>query len=85
MNILVTGCNGYIGAHLVKQLKNKNYNVYGLDYKQCHNVSAYCTNIWDQDIRQLDNWNADLRNIKWDAICHLAALVSVKDSVLNPY
>ena len=84
MNILVTGCNGYIGAHLVKQLKSKNYNVYGLDYKQCHNVSAYCTKIWDQDIRQLDNWNADLRNIKWDAICHLAALVSVKDSVLNP-
>ena len=30
-NILVTGCAGFIGFHLTKQLLKKNFSVYGID------------------------------------------------------
>lgn len=31
MNILVTGCTGYIGSHTCVELLNENYNIIGLD------------------------------------------------------
>lgn len=31
MNILVTGCTGYIGSHTCVELLNAGYNIIGLD------------------------------------------------------
>ena len=37
MNILITGCAGFIGYHIVNELtKNKNYKIFGID-----NLNAY--------------------------------------------
>ena len=30
-NVLITGCNGYIGNAIVQRLLNKGYNVTGID------------------------------------------------------
>ena len=44
MKILVTGCNGYIGSHLLKKLSEKGYQVEGLDYKKGNDISHYMFN-----------------------------------------
>jgi UDP-glucose 4-epimerase len=72
-NILITGSSGYIGQHLFKQLKDA-YNVDGLDI-----VPSNSTNML-----------LDINTIKtefykeYDAVIHLAALVNVGESVLDP-
>ena len=45
INILVTGCAGFIGFHLAKLLLNKKFNVYGLD-----NLNNY----YSKNIKKLD-------------------------------
>ena len=82
--ILVTGCKGYIGKHLVKMLADYQYEVYGID-----NVpSSYDENFSSLDIMY------DVGNVVWglsdipeefDTIIHLAALVRVNDSVERPW
>jgi nucleoside-diphosphate-sugar epimerase len=35
MKLLITGCSGYIGSHLVKILKsNPDYEIHGLDFRK---------------------------------------------------
>ena len=53
MKILVTGCNGYIGSHLVKKLSEKGYQVEGLDYKKGNDISHYTKQIWNTDITNI--------------------------------
>ena len=38
MKILVTGHKGYIGSHVFSELKNQNYNVYGIDLKDGEDI-----------------------------------------------
>ena len=38
LKILVTGHKGYIGSHLFKELKNKNYEVSGIDIKEGNDI-----------------------------------------------
>ena len=82
MKILVTGCNGYIGSHLVKQLSEKGYQVDGLDYKKGNNINHYTKQIWHTDITS--NFSEELLAVKWDVVCHLAALTRVAHSVEFP-
>ena len=82
MKILVTGSNGYIGSHLVKQLTEKGYQVDGLDYKKSNDISHYTKQIWNVDLT--DNFPEELIACNWDAICHLAALTRVAHSVEFP-
>lgn len=84
MNILITGCNGYIGAYLTKELSERNHKIYGLDFKKGHRIDSYIEKVWDFDIRFPETWLPEIKEKKWDAICHLAALVSVGDSVEHP-
>lgn len=75
MKILITGISGYIGSHLYKLL---NDNVYGLD----KNRPNFLTNFYLQNIN--DTLDEKLVNEEFDCIIHLAAEVSVGDSVKNP-
>ena len=84
IDVLVTGCNGYIGSHLVGKLFAKKCNVYGLDFKEGNKVEHYTKKTWKNDINKPNDWEKDIFAKKWDAICHLAALVSVGESVKIP-
>ena len=74
--ILITGCSGYIGSHLVKMLADK-YEVHGLDINvpQANGLREF----YQHDIRKL----IDLPT-EFDAIIHLAALVNVGESEKMP-
>lgn len=74
--ILITGCSGYIGSHLVKMLADK-YEVHGLDINvpQANGLREF----YQHDIRKL----IDL-SIEFDAVIHLAALVNVGESERMP-
>ena len=74
--ILITGNSGYIGSHLSKMLDSE-YELYGLDL---NNPQYPLTNHRKHDIRQElpDNKNT------FDAVIHLAALVSVSESEKKP-
>jgi UDP-glucose 4-epimerase len=74
--VLITGCSGYIGSHLVKMLSD-DYEVHGLDINvpQADGLREF----YQHDIRKL----LDLP-IEFDAVIHLAALVNVGESEQTP-
>lgn len=85
--ILVTGCNGYIGQHLMSMLTNFNYEVWGID----NNFSNYIDtppNLIQMDLRYdlgevVHDWS-DLP-YEFDTVIHLAAFVKVNESVAQPW
>lgn len=77
-SILITGNSGYIGSHLTKLLnKSDEYLLYGLDLKE-PTIPVY--KFFNADITD----PVDLFDIEFDCVIHLAALVSVSDSITNP-
>lgn len=85
--ILITGCNGYIGQHLMKMLANFSYEVWGIDNK-FSNYNSAPENLIEMDIRYdigetLHDWS-DLP-YDFDTVIHLAASVKVNESVLKPW
>jgi len=88
MNILVTGGAGFIGKHLVKFLiKNKN-NVSILDNfsnskkKSISQFEKYQIKIFEGDIRNNEDILKASKN--QDLVIHLAAKISVEESIKNP-
>ena len=79
MNVLVTGCAGYIGSVLVNKLLNKGYNVIGVDCLMYGGESLISVfnhpnfKFYKADIREIDNMKPILKQA--DAIVHLAAIV----------
>jgi len=74
--VLVTGCSGYIGSHLVKMLSN-DYEVHGLDINvpQADGLREF----YQIDIRKLFELPTE-----FDCTIHLAALVNVGESEKVP-
>ena len=74
--VLITGCSGYIGSHLVKMLSD-DYEVHGLDINvpQADGLREF----YQHDIRKL----IDLPT-EFDCVIHLAALVNVGESERMP-
>jgi len=70
--VLITGCSGYIGSHLVKMLADE-YEVHGLDINipQANGLREF----YQHDIRKLIDLTTE-----FDAVMHLAALVNVGES-----
>lgn len=82
MNIVITGVGGFVGHHLVRELRKNNINIIGVTHES-------------DDISQIDDmlegcYRADLSK-EWpninepvDAIIHLAGLAAVGPSFDNP-
>ena len=95
MKILITGCAGFIGFHLVNFLVKKNYNVFG-----CDNLSSFSKKTQELRINQLKklkkfnfkkidlinekSLKAIYKNIKFDFVIHLAAQPGVRLSIKEP-
>lgn len=73
--VLITGSSGYIGQHLVKLLKN-DLDLYGIDIVPSNNL-----NLKIKDIRD-SNFFLDE---EFDTVIHLAALVNIGESVVQPW
>jgi len=74
MNILVTGSSGFVGKHLVNELKNKGNFVVKIDKKDGLNVNN------ERDLNQV----VDSLNGKLEMIVHLASNCSTQKSLDNP-
>lgn len=79
--VLVTGAYGYIGSHTVKALAKQGYIVDALDNEiSNNNITPY--------VRTIKIGNVTAETIGWgkyDTIIHLAAKISVEESVKNPW
>lgn len=86
MNVLVTGGAGYIGSHVVRQLRDQGHQVCIVDnlsngYRAnlISDVSFYAIDLFD---------NSELTHLfyssNFDAVFHFAGSISVTESVLQP-
>lgn len=78
-NILVTGGSGFIGSNLVKELIAKGHNVSIIDIKDSINSECqhYKYNIChDRFLEDFDE--------RYDFIFHMAAWISIPESIVNP-
>ena len=93
MNILVTGCTGYIGSHTCVELLNAGYNIIGLDNfsNSKREVLDKIKEIANKDIKfyEGDLINKELVNRifdenKIDGVIHFAGYKAVGESVKKP-
>ena len=90
--IIITGGNGFIGRHLVSKLLS--LNSYEIVVVSNTSNDKYLSERKEQDEKSLTFHSADIRdrsaisdifsNVKADTCVHLAAKVSVVDSIKNP-
>ena len=93
--ILVTGSAGFIASHLIEELlKDENNFIIGIDnfYSGTKENLDFIKSIdsknrfqfIEADIRNFEQLNKIIKNNKIQQIYHLAAIVSVQESILNP-
>ena len=82
MKIIVTGCAGFIGSHIVDECINRGWTVHGIDNLTTgrkENINPKCDFI-DADIREFDY--ASLGKV--DGVFHTAALARIQPSFQKP-
>jgi UDP-glucose 4-epimerase len=89
--IIVTGAAGFIGSHTVDQLLAAGHLVFGADNFRTgrrENLTDALSNsrfkLQELDVAEESQFINFAGEIKPDAIIHLAALVSVPESIANP-
>ena len=94
-NILITGSAGFIASHLIEELlKDENNSIFGIDnfYSGTKENLDFIKSIdsknkfqfIESDIRNFEEINKIIRDKKIEYIYHLAAIVSVQESIQNP-
>ncbi len=85
--VLITGGAGFIGSHLVDFL-SQDYDVYVLDNYRTgkrENIKSLADDhVFELDIREYDAVEQIMKTYQFDYVIHLAALVSVAESVEKP-
>lgn len=96
MTIMVTGCAGFIGSHVVDKFLDMGENVVGVDnfdpfYDQYikmkniqHNLEDINFTFYVADIRERIGLEEIFINNEIDAVIHLAARAGVRPSIQNP-
>lgn len=95
MIILVTGAAGFIASHIIKELfKDKNNYIIGIDnlYSGTKENLDFIKSIdknnkfkfIEADIRDFENINKIVKENDITQVYHLAAIVSVQESIQNP-
>jgi UDP-glucose 4-epimerase len=95
MNILITGCAGFIASHIIEELlKDKINNIIGIDnmYSGTKENLEFIKRIdknnkftfIEADIRDFETMNQIMENYHITQVYHLAAIVSVQESIQNP-
>ena len=96
MNILITGCSGFIGFHLANNLQSKNVKIYGVD-----NLNDYYSKKLKKKRLSILKKNSKFKFIKLDisdyfklekifikfkidVVVNLAAQAGVRYSLINP-
>lgn len=84
--VLITGCNGMIGKHVVEEYADTNaYSLYGFAHKNRENVASTPTFIkFYFDIKQMEELELNLTILKPDIIVHLAGISSSIQAFDNP-
>lgn len=80
----MTGAAGFIGRHLVGSLLKKGYRVVVLDIAEPFISPSKNFAYYQEDIRNTEVVEGVIRQSRIDTCVHLAAKVSVADSVANP-
>ncbi len=94
-NILITGSAGFIASHLIEELlKDENNFIIGIDNfysgtKKNLNFIKFIDNknrfeFIEADIRNFEEVNKIIKDKQIEEIYHLAAIVSVQESIQNP-
>ena len=81
MKAFITGINGFAGRHLADCLLKKGFEVFGID-RRGDGVKG--CNVEGCDILDKGSVASAIRKSKPEAIFHLAALSSVRQSFSNP-
>ena len=95
MNILVTGSAGFIASHIIEELlKDTNRNIIGIDnlYSGTQENLDFLNSIdknnkftfIEADIRDFETLNKIIKTNDINQVYHLAAIVSVQESIQNP-
>ena len=97
MNVLVTGCAGFIGSEVSKKLLERGDTVYGIDnlndyydvnlkLARLEQIKGHDSFIFNQfDITNYDEITSLFKDYKIERVIHLAAQAGVRYSLKNPF
>lgn len=78
--VLITGIEGFVGTHLAEYLSHKRYKIFGIHFAQ---PLKRIGSLYHCDIRDYAKTSKIIKEIKPDAIFHLAAQSSVSQGEKN--
>ena len=81
-NVLITGHNGFLGKVLLKKLKNKNLNIFGIS--RGINSGLECVN-YIGDVTNLNTLHNIMSSKNIDTVIHLAGKAIVSECEENPF
>lgn len=84
MKILVTGGSGYIGSFMVNRLLSDSHEVVVFD-RQKPSFPEESVEYISGDLRNADDIQNIFNNRSFDAIIHFAAVISMGESMKDPY